>query len=377
MSYNSALVELLNKPDANQIYLLNGHTSYSFEYESFTRQELLGCSQNEVWKFTHKTTGKELAAKVVPLRKNRNNLDPANYDHLMKIMHEIEILRTLRNHNNIIQFYGYGIDKESALLFMELMDYSLGDLLALQRTSRYYWINSSYNSYSGFVYLITTSCLSALEFCFHMRIRNNDIKPANILLNKKGKVKISDFGEASKFGESQNLGSLLYRPSLFHNSKSNLKESEHDLWGLGITLLEILYGQNPILMFHPYKSAKNKLIGLIDFLKDLNSQILLSYGYNHIFIYDFEDFFFEFIREIINTCLSNETSKQIIKDLSNILINYVVKSRNKYPLKTNVIKDLEVSNIKFNLISIGAHQLHFEFSLKSKIQAVQVVGTVK
>ena len=168
------------------------------------------------------------------------------------------------------------------------------------------------------------TCLSAFEFCFKMGIRNDDIKPANILLNKKGKVKISDFGEASKFGESQNVGSLLYMSPLCHNSKSNLKESEDDFWGLGITLLEIVYGQNPILIFNPYKSAKNELIGLIDFLKDLDSEILFSYvnGFDSINLVFRNNEKVTLFRELINTCFSNQTSKQKIKDSSNILINY-------------------------------------------------------
>lgn len=43
---------------------------------------------------------------------------------------------------------------------------------------------------------IVVAIIDALEFCDFKEIIHRDIKPNNVLLNKSGEIKLSDFGES-------------------------------------------------------------------------------------------------------------------------------------------------------------------------------------
>jgi serine/threonine protein kinase len=93
-------------------------------------------------------------------------------------------------------------------------------------------------------------------------IIHRDIKPANLLINKDAYVKLCDFGISRSFAqmdlycnnlndaEYYQLSPLLHTENYMPPSiKGNIQD---DMWSLGITLLEVVSGQNP---FASWKSG--------------------------------------------------------------------------------------------------------------------------
>ena len=119
--------------------------------------------------------------------------------------------------------------------------------------------------------------LLGLEFLHYLSIIHRDIKPANLLINKDGRVKISDFGvsylgrptsdedpenklteeDASAFEDERGLAKtvgtpafwapeLCYEdPSIFEDGKTPKITGAIDLWALGITLFCMIYARLP------------------------------------------------------------------------------------------------------------------------------------
>lgn len=84
---------------------------------------------------------------------------------------------------------------------------------------------------------ILAETLSAVH---ERNVVHHDIKPANILFNENGTIKISDFGIANTLG-----GTTAYMaPELFSGSADS-NDVRTDIYALGVTLAELLTGRNP------------------------------------------------------------------------------------------------------------------------------------
>lgn len=96
----------------------------------------------------------------------------------------------------------------------------------------------------------TQQVLEALAYAHGHGVVHRDIKPSNILITSHGRVKLTDFGIASRTGdprlssEGMALGSLFYMsPELM---KAESVDARSHLYSLGVTLYEMLTGQPPV-----------------------------------------------------------------------------------------------------------------------------------
>lgn len=86
-------------------------------------------------------------------------------------------------------------------------------------------------------------------------IVHHDIKPDNILFTKEDEIKIGDFGVANK-----NIGTYIYMPPEMSLSEYVSENDERiDIYSLGITLLELLIGENPLRNYSRYDMLSKKI----------------------------------------------------------------------------------------------------------------------
>lgn len=89
--------------------------------------------------------------------------------------------------------------------------------------------------------------LEAVAYAHSNNVLHLDIKPANIMIDKQGHIKLLDFGisaESDKVEKNSIVGSPLYMsPEQTYGKNVN---EQSDIYSLGITLFQMLTGTTPI-----------------------------------------------------------------------------------------------------------------------------------
>jgi tRNA A-37 threonylcarbamoyl transferase component Bud32/Tfp pilus assembly protein PilF len=164
--------------------------------------------------------------------KRLNNQD-ANQQNV--IVHEVQMVSRL-NHPNIVTYHhNYS---EDGLLFL-VMEYCAGGSV---RDA----LNSRKVSTSEALSWIQTLA-ETLDFVHGRKIIHHDIKPDNVLLTENGTVKLSDFGIANSGGGTRAYMS----PEALAWDENSVFDARVDIYALGVTLMELLTGENPFFRKSP------------------------------------------------------------------------------------------------------------------------------
>lgn len=162
-----------------------------------------------------------------------------NEDNVKQFHLEAQAAAPLR-HPNIVRVYSAGVERGTPYIAMEYVEGETLDRF-LRRKGRVQWVNALF---------IGEQVAQALAVAHKNGIVHRDIKPANIILDRSGRVRLSDFGianvstgDARKPGDAGLLGTPQYMaPEQFTKNESSPKS---DLYSLGVVLYQLMSGDLP------------------------------------------------------------------------------------------------------------------------------------
>ena len=153
------------------------------------------------------------------------------------------------NHPNIVTVHDFGQAGTLHYLVMEFVDG--GNLRQVERAGRL--------TPEQALAIVPQIC-EALQFAHNEGIVHRDIKPENILLDRKGRVKITDFGIAKILGLAVEAAPLTGARDVVGTphymapeqiEKPRTVDHRADIYSLGVVFYEMLTGELPLGKFAP------------------------------------------------------------------------------------------------------------------------------
>ncbi len=196
--------------------------------------ELIGSGgMAQVYKAVNMTNRKTVAVKML---KDEYKSDA---EFLRRFSLEANAILTL-SHENIVRAYGAGTYDGLPYLVMEYVEgRTLKDLIASNGALP---VRTAIG--------ITCQILDALSAAHAHGIIHRDVKPQNVIVTDKGRVKLADFGIAREakastvtFSGSKVLGSVHYISP--EQAKGTVATEQSDLYSVGVCLYEMLTGTVP------------------------------------------------------------------------------------------------------------------------------------
>ncbi len=151
-----------------------------------------------------------------------------------RFMREASLLARL-SHPHITAVYEIGVSQGQPFLVMELVEGGSPKAADLSREQ---------------AAAVIRDAARAVQYAHDQGIIHRDLKPSNLLVDKSGRVFVTDFGLARMRESSNDLtasGSLLGTPAFMASEQAQGKEADHrtDVYGLGASLYALLSGEPP------------------------------------------------------------------------------------------------------------------------------------
>ncbi|KAJ4335446.1 ATP binding [Didymella glomerata] len=219
----------------------------SWENVKYMKGALIGQgSFGSVYLALHAVTGELMAVKQVelPSAAGTAQMDQRKTNMVEALKHEIGLLRELK-HKNIVQYLGSNSDESHLNIFLE---YVPGGSVATMLVN-YGPLGES------LIQNFVRQILTGLSYLHSRDIIHRDIKGANILVDNKGSVKISDFGISKRIEQSTLGGSkkgaqrVSLQGSVFWMAPEVVRQTAYtrkaDIWSLGCLIVEMFSGSHP------------------------------------------------------------------------------------------------------------------------------------
>lgn len=205
-------------------------------------------SFGSVYLALHGITGELMAVKQVEMPEtSAGPVDAKKKSMIEALRREISLLNDLK-HPNIVQYLGSGSTDQYLNIFLEYVPGgSVAAMLAQYGCFKEAMIKN-----------FVRQILSGLAYLHNKDIIHRDIKGANVLVDNKGGIKISDFGiskrvEASSLLKPDHNVKTAHRVSLqgsvFWMAPEVVKQTSYtkkaDIWSLGCLIVEMFTGQHP------------------------------------------------------------------------------------------------------------------------------------
>jgi uncharacterized RDD family membrane protein YckC len=228
-----SLVELDSHSDATAQFELTEEDDWvGRELEHYRIIEPLGHGgMGQVYRALDQSLQRYVAIKVI--RTGRTSVEDTVQ---LKRLFQEATAQARVNHPNIAHIYYVGRDPESPFLAMELVD---GQTLAKELETN----EIPFGRIVNVAIQIADALLHAIEF----DIVHGDIKPSNILVTRKGRIKLADFGLAFRMSEQSEDEPTRGTPQyLAPEIAAGEQPSElSDMYSLGVTLFQLTFGRMP------------------------------------------------------------------------------------------------------------------------------------
>jgi len=161
---------------------------------------------------------------------------------------EMAIMKSAR-HDNVVTFFGAYQHDGKISVVMELMD--AGCLTEILDEFEVLKMNEAQIS------RVCLDVLQAIRYIHQMHCIHRDIKSDNILLNRKGQIKLADFGFAcqltkEKAKRTSVIGTPYWMPpEIIGGHEYGTKV---DIWSLGIMIMEMAEGEPPYMDYPPLRA---------------------------------------------------------------------------------------------------------------------------
>ncbi|EPZ35493.1 Pho85/PhoA-like cyclin-dependent kinase Pef1 [Rozella allomycis CSF55] len=204
--------------------------------ERYIRLEKLGeGTYAMVHKGSNRMTGEIVALKEITLDPEEGAPSTA--------IREISLMKELR-HPNIVVLHDVVHTDTVLMLVFEYMDFDLKKFMDMRQG----------RLEKGLIKSFMLQLLKGVGYCHENHVLHRDLKPQNLLINRKGELKLADFGLARAFGIPVNTFSnevvtLWYRaPDVLLGSRNY--STSIDIWSAGCIFAGKLFWRARILEMH-------------------------------------------------------------------------------------------------------------------------------
>lgn len=203
---------------------------FSDKYE--VQEQIAQGGMGIVYKAMDRKLGRVVALKVVHAHLC------SDQTFLQRFLREARAMARLQ-HENIVTIHAVGQDRDTHFIDME---YVQGSNLQDSLTRR---ISLPLHE----AITIAHQIASALAYAHKHGIIHRDVKPANVLMDSDGRIKLTDFGIAAALDEApltsagQLIGTLLYMSP--EQARDSTLDGRSDLYSLGLMLYEMITGTHP------------------------------------------------------------------------------------------------------------------------------------
>jgi len=254
-------------------------------YQKYEPREVLGKGvSSTVRRAVLKETGASFAVKIIDV--SQDLVDSDGLDLREQTMREINILRLVAGHDNIIQLLDVFESVTYIFLVFELC--TNGELFD--------HLNSVVTISEKRARRIMRQVMEALVHCHNKGVVHRDIKPENILLDQDFNVKVTDFGFAKVLqplerlyevcGTPGYLAPELLKAGMVEKDECTGYGQEVDVWACGVVLYTLLVGFPPFwhrkqlmmirqIMEGKYSFASAEWADISQSPKDLISKMLV------------------------------------------------------------------------------------------------------